>query len=287
MRRAFLCGKDKHSGKRYDHRKRWLENHLFALSDLFFVDLYGYAIMSNHYHLVVQTRPDQMLKVSVEEIAIRWCQLFPHRNKSSAQRIKNICEERDQISIYRHRLCDVSWLMRCLNEGLARRSNKEDGCTGRFWEGRFRSQLLLDESAVYTCMAYVDLNPIRAGIAQTPEQSAYTSIQYRINNHRIDEKIRPVNQSDKQLDLSLSMYLELVDETGRCIRDDKSGYILTKALPILTRLGINPSGYLQTMQDLSGLFCRAVGSVDQLGVLSELINLKWVKGQTIAKWLFG
>ena len=287
VRRAFLCGKDKHSGKRFDHRKRWLEKRLFKLSELFFVDLYGYAIMSNHYHLVVQTRPDEMLQVSDEEIAMRWCQLFPRRNESSTQRIEDICKIKERVTIYRHRLCDVSWLMRCLNEGLARRSNKEDGCRGRFWEGRFRSQLLLDESAVYTCMAYVDLNPVRAGIARTPEQSVFTSIQYRINHDRIDERIRPLNHSENQLDLLLSSYLDLVDETGRCIRDNKSGYILDKALPILARLNIKPPGYMQAIQGMSGLFCRAVGSIDQLGEFSEILNLKWVKGQTIARRLFG
>ena len=137
VRRAFLCGKDKHSGKRYDHCKRWLQKRLFALSNLFYVDLYGYAIMSNHYHLIVQTRPDQMILKSDEEVAMRWCKLFPRQNESNTQRIKTICEEKEKLNVYRSRLCDVSWLMRCLYEGLARRSNKEDGCSGRFGKAVF------------------------------------------------------------------------------------------------------------------------------------------------------
>jgi hypothetical protein len=87
--------------------------------------------------------------------------------------------------------------MRVLNENIAREANQEDNCTGRFWAvlriltptalvasmhigNRFKSQAILDESALAACMAYIDLNPIRVGLAKTPEASTHTSIQKRI-----------------------------------------------------------------------------------------------------------
>ena len=70
--------------------------------------------------------------------------------------------------------------MKCLNEPIAKQANKEDGCTGHFWEARYKSQALLTEEALLSCMAYVDLNPVRAKMADTPEDSDHTSIQERI-----------------------------------------------------------------------------------------------------------
>ncbi len=287
VRRAYLCGKDKHSGKRFDHRKRWLEKRIFELSEIFFVDLYAYTIMSNHYHLVVQTRPDEMMLASDERIATLWCHLFPRRNENRCVRVKLLCKNKTKINLYRYRLCDISWLMRCLNEGLARNANKEDSCTGRFWQGRFNSQLLLDESAVYICMAYVDLNPVRAKMANIPDKAEYTSIQYRMTHHCVDDKLLSLNNNHRHLNLLLSDYLILVNQAASHILEDRSACNLTKMRPILRSLSVKPVGFLKAMHGLSNLFCRAVGHPARLDHLSEILQLKWIKGKSAARLIFG
>ncbi len=95
----------------------------------------------------------------------------------------SVTEERQllvKVNGWRERLMDISWFMRCLNEPVARQANREEGVTGRFWEGCFKSQALLDQNALVACMAYVDLNPIRSSLTQTPEASSHTSIRQRI-----------------------------------------------------------------------------------------------------------
>ncbi|MGX9463643.1 transposase, partial [Shewanella sp. A14] len=152
----------------------------------------------------------------------------------------------DCISQYRQRLVDISWFMRSLNEPIARMANKEDKCTGRFWEGRFKSQALLDEAAVLSCMAYVDLNPIRAKMATTPETSDYTSIQRRITSAIKGEQPTALLPfiGNERLDMpnglmfSVKDYIVLVEDTGRIVREDKRGAISASSQDILNRLNI-------------------------------------------------
>jgi hypothetical protein len=96
------------------------------------------------------------------------------------EQIRALADCPNRIAVLRKRLCSLSWFMAKLNEYIAREANKEDKVKGRFWESRFKCQALIDEAAIAACMVYVDLNPIRAGVASTPEDSDFTSIQERI-----------------------------------------------------------------------------------------------------------
>ena len=194
-----------------------------------------------------------------EEIAERWHRLF-HGSLLSQRycrgetltkaELKAVAK---QIAEWRERLISISWFMRCVNEPIAREANREDNVSGHFWEGRFRSQALLDEKALAACMAYVDLNPIRAGMAKTPESSDYTSIKRRIEQalttqlpNRLDQQPaglmpfagNPGKPMPKGLPFRLTDYLELVDWSGRIIREDKKGAIPEHMPEILHRLTI-------------------------------------------------
>jgi putative transposase len=187
VRRAFLYGFDPLTHRDFSHRKVWIVDRLRYLASIFAIEVCAYAILANHYHTILRTRPDIVASWSDREIAIRWLTLFPHpdasRDVAGPPPEIQICALTAcpvRIAELRRRLGSLSWFMGRLNEFIARAANKEDAVKGRFWESRFRCQVLLDEAAIAAAMVYVDLNPIRAGLATTPETSDFTSIQERI-----------------------------------------------------------------------------------------------------------
>jgi REP element-mobilizing transposase RayT len=168
-----------------NHRRQWIEDKMLELASIFAIDLCAYAVMSNHYHVVLFIDKVCADNLSKSEFIERWPQLFAG-NTYSQRFIKkerlNSVEEANLdrfVDQWRERLMAISWFMRIFNESVARKANKEDKCTGRFWEGRFFSQALPDEKALAACAAYVDLNPIRAGLSKSIPGSEYTSIKRR------------------------------------------------------------------------------------------------------------
>jgi len=191
VRRAFLCGFDTLTQRDFSHRKAWLVERLRYLAAIFAIEVCAYAVMETHYHSILRTRPDIVALWSDREVATRWLTLFPrHRDISGTpmppgeKEITALADRSERIAELRKRLSSLSWFMGRLNEFIARAANKEDKVKGRFWESRFKCQALLDGAATVSCMVYVDLNPIRAGLAATPEGSDFTSIQERIRAWR-------------------------------------------------------------------------------------------------------
>jgi len=292
VRRAFLCGQDPLTGFNFEHRRQWIVDRLHELSAIFAIDLCAYAVMNNHYHVVLRINLEQAAAWSDEDVAEHWCRLFrgpdcvQHWLKGHPLDATELCRVQQYIELWRQRLADLSWFMRCLNEAIARMANKEDRCTGRFWEGRFKSQALLDERALLACMAYVDLNPIRAAIAATPEQSHYTSIKERIDEPN-ENPLRPFSDTadDAQgIPFTFQGYLELVDWAGRVVRSNKRGFIPSDLPPIVTRLGVDPKNlarYLVEKQD----FPRAIGPVEQMRKLAKSLGGHFFRGISIGRRL--
>jgi hypothetical protein len=188
--------------------------------------------------------------------------------------------------------------MRCLNETIARMANAEDECTGRFWEGRFKSQALLDEAALVACMAYVDLNPIRAGLCETVESSEFTSIQERVSDFKTNRKsdnskvwLKPLLM-EKELSSSSSLpiherhYFALVDWTGRAIRKDKPGTIPDHIQPILQRLGVNEDNWVGNTQHFGSRFYRALGRINRIRKLAFRTEQQWIKSSSSANLFY-
>lgn len=293
VRRAWLCGQDPVTGRSYDHRRQWIEDRLLKLASCFTVELYAYAVMSNHYHIVLFIDPKAPQALSVEEVARRWITICPPTRRGQVDwtqfeaRVQALMEDGERLETCRRRLGDLSWYMRFMNEHIARRANAEDACKGRFWEGRFESNALLDERSAYGCMTYVDLNPIRAGMTTRLEDSQHTSVKRRIEEVqagrvKLSESLRPLNaaptDAPPRLEISLAGYLSLVDSTGRIVREDKAGAISAETISALDRLIDRGDEWLAFVCQFRDPHRRAFGSIEALRTLCDRLGQRWLKG---------
>lgn len=310
VRRAFLCGRDSHTGQSFEHRRQWVVDRLSFLGDVFAIDICAYAIMSNHYHVVVHVDWERAARWSDAEVIQRWCCLYKG-NLLSQRFMRGDDLSRAEfnvlqgcIDVWRGRLSDISWFMKQLNESIARAANIEDNCKGRFWEARFKSQALLDEKALLACMVYVDLNPIRAGIADDVESSDFTSVQARLwqvaggrlavtRNHDESELSKPhllpfveAEHSATQrcaLPFKLRDYLDLVDWTGRCVRNDKRGAINSSKPLILDRLRMSEAQWKALAIDIQRQAFCALGAFDRLERYYTRLQKRWMPRQGLLR----
>lgn len=331
VRRAYLCGDDPVSGQNFDHRKQWLVERIKLLANHFAIDVCAYAVMSNHYHLVLFVNETKANEWSDKEVIKRWTALFPRnaaiietlRNNSKSRKAQKQLEQ--QIQLWRDRLKDISWFMRCLNESVARRANKEDECTGRFWEGRFKSQALLDEKALVTCMTYVDLNPIRAGVTDSLDSSDFTSIQERLINQAKKSKKRSYRQhrlltrrgakhllgrqsartrsslkaftesageNTEGIPFSQNAYFELLESTSKALHlanaePDKAMHVLEDKQSLLQSLGIPISQWMKGVSDFHKHYGIAAGGETSLIAFHNKRIKSGVDFKHPQKWIRG
>jgi REP element-mobilizing transposase RayT len=323
VRRAYLCGADHITGQSYEHRRAWVEARIRQLSSIFTIDIAAYSVMSNHYHIVVRVDRERVADLSIQEVIQRWTQLYQgpfiirrylseKRNEMSPGELLQVETLADE---YRQRLCDLSWFMKNLNEFISRRANAEDDVKGHFWESRYKCQALLDEQALLAAMAYVDLNPVRAAMAETPEDSAHTSVKERINevkspSHATNTKMEaaaseesstglenippapllpfdPTSILQASIPFALDDYFELVDTVGRAVHPAKRGYIPEHSPAILTRLGIDVERFIAHSNQFIERFGNHVGSPARLIQLAAARNAHYLRGMAKSRELFG
>ena len=191
VRRAFLLGEGPHD------RKAWIENRLEELAQIFAIAVGGFSVMDNHLHVLLRLDPDVADGWSDEEVVRRWGRLFPPRDKSrqplavTDDWVQWRLKDSQWVATARERLQSISWFMKCLKEPLSRLANRQDKVRGAFFEARFKSVAILDDEALLAIAAYIDLNPVAAGIAEVPETSEHTSI--KVRSEHVDGQGRRLN----------------------------------------------------------------------------------------------
>ncbi|PCJ51310.1 MAG: hypothetical protein COA79_26605 [Planctomycetota bacterium] len=325
VRHCWLLENPHDPDRDYSHRKKWFYDALEKFADIFCIDIGGYAIMSNHYHLVLRNRPDLREKLSDNDLAFRWLSLHPtaeskreKRSKPTKLEISIFLESPENLKKCKENLSCISTFMKRLNQPIARRANKEENITGRFWEGRFHSQYLADEVAVLSCMTYVDLNPIRAQITNDLSESKYTSAYDRTHSAMAKENIKEFKKLNEKamknitykqyeavkyqysianssnwiskiqrnetentkpfLRMQLKDYLELLDYTGREIRADKPGYIPNRIPTILETMDVNHKEWINQINHYGKWYFRVVGQASKIKNKLKDTSQKWFQG---------
>jgi putative transposase len=303
VRRGYWQGRSRVTGDDFGHRKDWIEARLAQLAKAFAFDVAAYAVMDNHLHVVVRMDPPRTHTWSDEEVVRRWLSVHPLSRPEPELRtpdpakVAMYLSDRQKVAQCRENLGNLSKLIGGLKEWVARRANKEEGCTGCYWEDRFKSQRIADPAGLLMTMVYVDLNPVRAGVVDRPEAASHTSLPQRIERATVDstgqpktswllplEKIFPAWQPNMP-QLTLRHYLQLVDAIGRK-RKQKRGAIPSHLRPILRRLGIDEDQIPEQMIGYGRVHIHIIGSPETLRRESEATGHSWRHRTTAARQLY-
>lgn len=293
-RKAFLFGEDSISSKDFSYRKKWIKELVELFAAHFGIDLCHFAILSNHFHFIFRSRPDIVACMSDFEVARRWLNICPVKKDKlgvpippTVHQINAETQDPERIAELRNRLSDISWWMRLLSQRVASRANREDGQTGRFFQGRFKAVRLESEEAILACSAYVDLNIIRAAMADTLIDSYFSSIQNRIAallgeeeadcslaRFTMEERLSsnpsesPRCSDDGLHCISLEDYIELLEWTVGLLRQKDTIEPNRNYPAVIDRLGLG----IQEWCDLANNYCRLAPSPTKATIGPRSIN---------------
>ena len=285
------------TGENTADRKGWIETHLEHVARAFCIDVCKYALMDNHYHLLLHINMRKAKKLPMAEVIYRWHMMFEGDDLSHRyiKKEKLTGKERRQlerlVKKWRKRLWNISWFMRCFNQYVSYRCNSESGNKGTFWQSRYKIKGLFSYAAILACCIYIDLNPVRAGLALTPETSDYTSFKKRLDALHLPGSVsadwlypfrKDSTHAQKQqkdcLPFTMKEYMELLDETGRVARPDKPGKIAKHLPPILERLQFSQEQWLEVITHYDNHFKRFIAPASMMKKLAIELKQKWLQG---------
>jgi hypothetical protein len=322
VRRAFLCGRDAHTGRDYSHRRNWIVDREEQLAGLFAIDIEFRTERSNHLHLVLRTMPRVAKRWTAEEVVRRWLTVTKLAKcftddlpTPDPKQVENLARDKKLVAKLRRRLSSISWFMGILCENIARRANHEDGCKGRFFESRFSCRECTDESALLLCGIYVDLNPYRAGEVDNPVGSRYTSVFQRLQSQGLRKNaadrpdgwlgeltLLPERKADEAwadssrtgrrasdlglLPVSLEDYVKLLKWTANQLRSGQRDTIPADLASMLDHFQVQQDHWLDTVEQYESAFGHAVGRATSLAAVAERMELQHLKGISACRSAF-
>ena len=322
VRRAFLCGQDPLSRKDLSHRRDWIVNREQQLAALFAIEVTFHTEMSNHLHLVLRTRPDIAKRWSAEEVARRWLTitrlakcLSDDLPQPTPEQVQELVQNKKRIQKLRRRLSKISWFMGILCENIARRANAEDDCTGRFFESRFKCRECVDDAGKLLCGLYVDLNPLKAGEATSPETARYSSAYQRILARqqapdapdRADGWLAELSLRDGPeedltkvyssrtgrrasdlgvLSISWDNYYQLLAWTWQEMRSGHRSTVPQDLQAVLDQLQVQADTWVDSIRDYEETFGHAVGGAAGLAAVAERMQRRCLRGAPACRRVF-
>lgn len=256
IRYCRIAGTHPVTRKSCEHRRQWVSQRLEDLSELFAIECLLHRVENGEFECVIRTRPDVASKWSDREVAKRWCTLFPHktpeheREKAERERIDGIADDKQRVQELRNRLKDISWYMRCFAANIAERANEEDGVKGRFWDGRFKPTLLLDDHAQLATAVAIECSSPEPTCGQ--ETNSRTGA---VGRQRSPEKRRKTRRTNQTFEFeftccSSSEFRALKTWTANQFKARSSGEGKNRSLRVLKALGLDRERWLEVVRTI-------------------------------------